>query len=238
MSASSSTLKCELYLVRHGETTANRDGILQGQCDFPLTSKGQREAVQVGAALADVPFHRYFASDLRRVMHTSEILLSSHKHYNAVIEPLRPNPLLRELNFGVREQLHRNLPYEEALRRYAERMNIPVDEVLDQAESLEDILQRQQTFLVDVLHPEVKAVAAVPATKVLCVCHGGFIKRFLKKWCGVEARDGISNCSVNKVLIEWQSDADGHSFKCRIDPADINDVRHIQEDVVADDGSN
>jgi broad specificity phosphatase PhoE len=232
-------LSCELYLVRHGETTANRDGILQGQCDFPLTSKGQREAAQVGAALADVPFHRYFASDLRRVMHTSEILLSTHKHYNAAVDPLRPNPLLRELNFGVREMQHRDVPYEEALRRYAERMNVPVDEVVDAAESLEDVLERQRQFLVDVLHPEVKALSIAPATaKVLCVAHGGFIKRFLKKWCGADAVDGISNCSINKVLVQWPSDTDGREYTCSIEPADINDVRHIKEDVVLDDGSN
>jgi len=30
----------ELYLCRHAETTANRDDILQGHCDYELTDEG------------------------------------------------------------------------------------------------------------------------------------------------------------------------------------------------------
>jgi broad specificity phosphatase PhoE len=38
----------ELTLVRHGQSTANRDGILQGQYDAPLSELGRRQASQVG----------------------------------------------------------------------------------------------------------------------------------------------------------------------------------------------
>jgi hypothetical protein len=30
----------ELWVVRHGESTGNRDGVLQGQSDYPLTDLG------------------------------------------------------------------------------------------------------------------------------------------------------------------------------------------------------
>ncbi len=42
----------ELTLVRHGQSTANRDGILQGQYDAPLSELGRRQAEQVGAWFA------------------------------------------------------------------------------------------------------------------------------------------------------------------------------------------
>jgi broad specificity phosphatase PhoE len=29
-----------IYVVRHGESTGNRDGVLQGQSDYPLTDTG------------------------------------------------------------------------------------------------------------------------------------------------------------------------------------------------------
>jgi len=91
--ATSGTMRAEIFLVRHGETTANRDGVLQGQCDFPLTEKGEREASQVGTALADVSFTKLYASDLRRVQHTTEIMMSGSKSHT--IEQCIPSALLR-----------------------------------------------------------------------------------------------------------------------------------------------
>lgn len=38
-----------LTLVRHGETTANRDGITQGQLDTDLTELGRSQAGRIGA---------------------------------------------------------------------------------------------------------------------------------------------------------------------------------------------
>ncbi len=246
LASSSSSVKCELYLVRHGETTANRDHILQGHCDFPLTGKGLREAAQVGDALKDVFFTKMYASDLRRVQHTAEIMMTKRPDHTAGI--VLPSALLRELGFGVREMLPRSTPYEEAIRLYADRENIPVDEVVDPAETLEEIIERQRKFLVDVVYPELaagKAAAAdsdaasavttgAPVPKILCVAHGGFIKRFLKHYCK-ETVEGISNCSITKVLVEFPSKK---QFTCSVDTAHINMCGHIVEQVVLDDGSN
>ena len=101
--ATSGTMRAEIFLVRHGETTANRDGVLQGQCDFPLTEKGKREASQVGTALADVSFTNLYASDLRRVQHTTEIMMSASKTHN--IEECIPSALLRYVPY------HKSLPF-------------------------------------------------------------------------------------------------------------------------------
>ena len=38
----------EVYLCRHGETTANRDDILQGHCDYELTENGTEAAKRTG----------------------------------------------------------------------------------------------------------------------------------------------------------------------------------------------
>ena len=232
-------MRAEIFLVRHGETTANRDGVLQGQCDFPLTEKGEREASQVGSALADVSFTKLYASDLRRVQHTTEIMMSASKAHT--MEACIPSALLRELSFGVREMLPRETPYDEAVRLYALRERIPVEQVVDPAETLEQIIERQRKFLTEILHPALKSMPAstdneVP--RVLCVCHGGFIKRFLKHYCKVEGIEGISNCSISKVQVEWAVSGDPKKFKCSIAPSDINITTHIRESVVADDGSN
>lgn len=41
-----------IVLVRHGQTAANADGLLQGRADRPLTELGERQADAVVAALA------------------------------------------------------------------------------------------------------------------------------------------------------------------------------------------
>lgn len=55
-----------VYFVRHGETQANRDGIIQGQMDTALNSRGEEQARMVSEALRDVKFSRAYSSDLRR----------------------------------------------------------------------------------------------------------------------------------------------------------------------------
>ena len=38
----------DLYLMRHGQTFFNQEGLVQGACDSPLTELGQEQARQAG----------------------------------------------------------------------------------------------------------------------------------------------------------------------------------------------
>ena len=51
----------DLILVRHGETDANREGILMGNSTGPpLNVTGRAQAADIAAALkAELPFHLY-----------------------------------------------------------------------------------------------------------------------------------------------------------------------------------
>ena len=55
-----------IYLVRHGETEANRKGIIQGQLDTSLNETGIRQAQNVARALQTIPFKKAYSSDLSR----------------------------------------------------------------------------------------------------------------------------------------------------------------------------
>ena len=59
-------LVARVYLVRHGETQANRDGVIQGQLDTVLNARGEEQARMVANALGGVGFTRAYSSDLRR----------------------------------------------------------------------------------------------------------------------------------------------------------------------------
>ena len=57
-----------MYIVRHGETQENRDGIIQGQRDTSLNAIGLEQAKMVGEALKDAKLGIAFSSDLSRAV--------------------------------------------------------------------------------------------------------------------------------------------------------------------------
>lgn len=57
-----------IYIVRHGETDANREHIIQGQLDTSLNANGLSQAQQVADALQSIPFDMAFSSDLSRAV--------------------------------------------------------------------------------------------------------------------------------------------------------------------------
>lgn len=61
-----------LVLVRHGEATANAQGLLLGRSDVPLTDKGRLQAAALRAHLG--PVVRLVSSPLRRAVDTARAL--------------------------------------------------------------------------------------------------------------------------------------------------------------------
>jgi broad specificity phosphatase PhoE len=68
----------ELILVRHGETTWNREGRVQGISDMELSGVGLQQARQLAIALKDHPIHAIYTSTLIRARQTAEIINLYH----------------------------------------------------------------------------------------------------------------------------------------------------------------
>ena len=51
-----------LWLIRHGETQANVDGLYSGHAPTPLTARGIEQAQNLHTLLHDVSFMTWFAS--------------------------------------------------------------------------------------------------------------------------------------------------------------------------------
>jgi broad specificity phosphatase PhoE len=64
-----------LLLVRHGETTWNREGRYQGRTDVPLSPEGEAQARTLGARLAGLPIAIALASPLARTRNTAAAIL-------------------------------------------------------------------------------------------------------------------------------------------------------------------
>ncbi|MFD1454189.1 histidine phosphatase family protein [Levilactobacillus lanxiensis] len=65
-----------IYLTRHGETTGNVMGRVQGWSDFPLTSNGTKVANDLGRGLKGKTFKAAYAGNLTRQQVTAKHVLS------------------------------------------------------------------------------------------------------------------------------------------------------------------
>lgn len=106
-----------LFVVRHGQTTNNRDGLISGYYeDPPLTEDGIAQAKATREKLSHIHFDDAYSSDLQRAVHTAAII------YGDDIRPLKQITELRERSFGSIEGLastqldsFRKLPYFKSL---------------------------------------------------------------------------------------------------------------------------
>ncbi len=77
------TARANVYFVRHGETDANRNKVIQGQLDTPLNEIGLEQAKLVSHALRAVRFDVALSSDLRRASVVSSEFKSMMKVFMA-----------------------------------------------------------------------------------------------------------------------------------------------------------
>lgn len=90
-----------LYLVRHGETMANREFRYVGTRDDPLSAHGQKQATQLAEALSGLPVAAVYSSPLQRTYNTALAIAVRHSLEVQSVEDIR------ECDFGEWEGLSR-----------------------------------------------------------------------------------------------------------------------------------
>ncbi|WP_310607907.1 adenosylcobalamin/alpha-ribazole phosphatase [Buttiauxella brennerae] len=90
----------KLWLVRHGQTQANVDGLYSGISETSLTEQGVAQAVAVGSMLGQVAFEKVLCSELGRARHTTHLILQQRQI------PVVTEARLNEMNFGDWEMRH------------------------------------------------------------------------------------------------------------------------------------
>lgn len=93
--------RVRLWIVRHGETEANKLGIVQGHSDWPLSEVGFGQARLAADRLKNIEFGLAYSSDLKRASQTCDAILNSQQSQNKC-ERIQET-LLRERCFGVWE---------------------------------------------------------------------------------------------------------------------------------------
>ena len=86
-----------IYVARHGETTWNAEGKIQGRSDPELSPKGEIQSLALLERLKDRPLSAIYTSTLRRSIQTAEPIA---RHLGLSIEK---RPELDEIAFGIFE---------------------------------------------------------------------------------------------------------------------------------------
>jgi 2,3-bisphosphoglycerate-dependent phosphoglycerate mutase len=155
--------KPTLWFVRHGESTWNASGFVQGHASGPkLTVKGRAEAARVAGELGQIRVGALYTSDLRRAYETATIIGA------ALGLALQVDASLRERNFGVAQG--RPLGELQSAHSGIEGAQVVDADVRpENGESLREMYRRVSTFIDDVATNEVDG-------DVVVVTHGGVIR--------------------------------------------------------------
>lgn len=127
-----------IYIVRHGETNANKQGYLHGWSNDKLNENGKKLAEITGQAMKDIKFDYCISSPQSRAKETAEIILRESENDIDVMFDDR----LKEINFGAYE--HINIRDSEAVQF----LTVPnVYRVFTFGESIKQVMYRTQDFL-------------------------------------------------------------------------------------------
>ena len=94
----------KIYLIRHGESVANTQGIYQGQTyDTPLSNVGWQQAGRLAERLDQVDLDRVIASPLQRTQMTAQVVVGNR---NLSVES---EARITETNHGLWEGLSKDV---------------------------------------------------------------------------------------------------------------------------------
>lgn len=151
--------KTTLYMVRHGESEANKRDAYLGHYDLSLTETGRKQAEMAADYVQTLGADVIYASDLSRARHTA---FATARRLNL---PVYAAPQVREMYMGQWE----NMPFAQVRSDYVELFRIWSEDIANGitpgGESVKDVETR-------VLAAMTKIAEANPGKKVLVFSHG------------------------------------------------------------------
>jgi len=157
----------KIFIIRHGETDHNKNGIVQGSgVNVSLNDKGRKQSDAFYSTYVHTPFDKIYTSTLVRSFQSVERFVEKGIPY----EKLEG---LNEINWGFKEgksfsQIDENY-YEDVLSKW---QNGQIDYAIDGGESPLDVYNRQKSAL--------KYVLSKQNEKLILICmHGRAMRIFL-----------------------------------------------------------
>lgn len=185
--------KTKVFLIRHGEASANVQGIPLGQNDSPLTQGGKRQAEKTGRFLSDKNIQAVCSSDLGRSVETAKIIA------DRLNLEVKTTPAFRELSLGEWQ----GLTFEELRERSIALTNEMRGKGIDEkeirppgGENTYDHRKRVMTKLEELVEKHL-------GEEIVIVAHSGTNKVILGAVRDLPVRDYYqihqSNCSINEI---------------------------------------
>ena len=171
-----------ITIIRHGSTSWNKAGRMQGSTDIPLDEEGLEQARKVGIRLADEDWDIIYTSHLSRAKKTGEIIAEAIG-LPIVLEDKR----LQEVFGGKTE----GTTDEERVAKWgAEWRSLDLG-----VEKPEAVFERGKAFMEEVLQ-------AHRGKKILIVSHGGFIRNMLRHLVpSFELTEHLKNTAVTRFVV-------------------------------------
>ncbi len=172
----------EIYLVRHGETDANRNYIVQGRMDNPLNEYGKTQAFDTGIYFAKnhIQVDLVLSSPLKRAFETARIMKQAMKSS----KPIIVHHDLIERNFGDYDGQKITDEYADLIKHGS----------IPNMEQNLDLEKRIVNALKDICRQ-------YPNRKLLIVTHSHVIKALLVHLVpDFTYTSYLFNCSINHVL--------------------------------------
>ena len=194
-----------VIFVRHGETEANKRGILQGQSEWPLSTLGRTQAAAVGRALRAESFDHVYCSDLGRCRDTLAAILADHGGGTTRAAPFF-DPNLREMALGPLE----GKPRGTVLGTLGAGAAGADTACAHPMETSDDVVRRAARFWARLLQECagdaratcVGAGATAGGAAVLVVSHGGFLHALLNRVLDIRQDGALGNCSLTVLRLQ------------------------------------
>lgn len=213
----------EVFFVRHGQSTANAEGVWQGQLEFPLSGLGREQARRAGAALAATgPFSGVYTSPLARAAETAELIseeLRAAAKFSGEVVAL---PGLTERHGGLLQ----GRPFEQTRAENPELIekfrSLPEEEAwsLVGAETDHELMLRFGSAVADIREMQ----NGVQSPRAVVVAHGGVLRAFLRDAFGADVLPGTTrapNASLTHVL--W------HGAEAKPELAGLASTAHLED---------
>lgn len=207
-----------IFLIRHGQTESNVNGVLiGGDGDSPLTKAGQESVKKTGHALQNVCFSRSFSSPLGRATNTGEIILKENQKTSSNLKTILLSDL-RDIRCGDVE----GMSIKNATKQYGEMTFNSMYGSIDQPDYLSPIHAENMYHFYHRFDKAMSTVIATskPGENVLVTTHSsaGF---WLAKKLNDTAYTSIDNASV--TILQYQH---GKWSVLDFNDTDIKSIRH------------
>ena len=204
-----------LLLIRHGESSANAEGRIQGRLDIPLSERGRRQSDALADRVFQIAIDALYTSPLSRASETAAPLATRLR----LAAERRPD--LMERDYGELEGLTRD----EIIARYPEfvrarREGLPVEVPR---------YERDDVFNQRVTRITTEIIVAHAGQTVAAVTHGGVIAAMCRKTLQMPiVHPGpflIDNCSITTFDVREVDSAT--PARPRIQLVALNDTCHL-----------